>query len=144
MIYLDSNVFIYASGLNQTGSKLALQSIGILRAMANGDLEAATSALTWDEVFWNTKKRFGKEVAIKESMKFLGLANLKILKVSEATVRSAQEVTERYGIDPRDALHAATCIENNITDIISDDPDFDKVSLLKRIGPSSFRLNNLK
>jgi predicted nucleic acid-binding protein len=139
MIYLDSNVFLYASGLSQANSKLAAQSVGVLKAMANGELDAATSALTWDEVFWNTKKRFGREVAAKESMKFLGLANLKILKVSEATIRNAQEMTVRYGLDPRDAIHAAACIENGITEIISDDPDFDRIGVLKRVAPTSFR-----
>ena len=34
---------------------------------------------------------------------------------------------EKYGLKPRDALHAATALENKITTIVSCDEDFDKL-----------------
>lgn len=139
MIYLDSNVFLYAVALDPESSKLAASSRAMIIAMTKGELNAATSALTWDEIFWALKKRLGREVAAGECEKFLDLANLQILKVSEATIRRAQEMARNYGVDPRDAIHAATCIENGITEIVSDDPDFDKVSSIKRIAPTSFK-----
>jgi uncharacterized protein len=139
MIYLDSNVFLYSVSLDPKVNKLTASSRAVIRAMTRGELEAATSALTWDEVFWVLKKKLGREIAADEGKKFLGLANLQILKVSEITIRKAQEIAERCGIDPRDAIHAATCIENGIGEIVSDDPDFDRVGRqLKRLGPNSF------
>jgi predicted nucleic acid-binding protein len=42
---------------------------------------------------------------------------------------------ERYGLRPRDAIHAATAIENKITTIVSYDRGFDSVGGLKRIEP---------
>lgn len=139
MIYLDSNVFLYAVALDPEDSKLAASSRTMISAMTRGKLDAATSALTWDEVFWVLKKKLGRATAAEECAKFLGLDNLQILKVGEITIRKAQEIAERYGLDPRDAIHAASCIENGIAEIVSDDPDFDRVGSIKRIA-----LGNLK
>ena len=51
---------------------------------------------------------------------------------AEIVVR-AHLITEKYNIQPRDALHAATALCNGATEIISDDSDFDKIKELKRI-----------
>jgi predicted nucleic acid-binding protein len=42
---------------------------------------------------------------------------------------------ERYGLKPRDAIHAATAMENRITVIVSYDKDFDRIRELKRVEP---------
>ena len=56
------------------------------------------------------------------------------MAVEESTIRRAQRFVEKYKLKPRDAIHAATAISHGISQIISDDPDFDKVSELERIG----------
>ena len=57
------------------------------------------------------------------SKKFLAFPNLKLLGVKKGTVFKAQEIMEKYKMKPRDAIHAATALENNIFDIVSYDKD---------------------
>ncbi|MHC1628688.1 MAG: type II toxin-antitoxin system VapC family toxin [Candidatus Nezhaarchaeales archaeon] len=40
---------------------------------------------------------------------------------------------ERYDLKPSDAIHAATCIVNNIKYIVSEDQEFDKVEGIERL-----------
>ncbi|MBS7646603.1 type II toxin-antitoxin system VapC family toxin [Candidatus Bathyarchaeota archaeon] len=42
---------------------------------------------------------------------------------------------EKYSIKPRDAIHVAVALENNVTEVVSYDPDFDKIERFKRIEP---------
>lgn len=139
MIYLDANVFLYNAMLEAKSSELASSSKEILIAAGEGRINAATASLTWDEIFWTVKKQLGRELAAKESAKFLEFPNLKILKVDESTIRKAQLVVESYGMNPRDAIHVACCMENGIDRIISNDTDFDVMKLIKRIGPKEWK-----
>jgi len=50
----------------------------VLLKIAEGDLEAATASLTWDEFVWAVKKISGKQAAIKEGKKFLEFPNIKL------------------------------------------------------------------
>jgi len=43
----------------------------------------------------------------------------------------------KYEIKPRDAIHAATALENGIEIIVSYDRDFDKLEEIKRLDPRS-------
>ena len=49
MIYIDSNVFIYAA-LSPVLDKDAINSRNILNAIFEGKILASTSTLTWDEI----------------------------------------------------------------------------------------------
>lgn len=42
---------------------------------------------------------------------------------------------EKYKLKPRDAIHAATAIENKINTMVSYDRDFDNVIEIRRIEP---------
>jgi len=98
-------------------------------------VEAYTSVITWDEVTWIVRRILGVEASVALGRKFLRFPNLKILGIRKTTILKAQEVMEKYGLRPRDAIHAATAIENKITTIVSYDRGFDSVSGLKRIEP---------
>lgn len=60
---------------------------------------------------------------------------MKLVGVKKSTVLRAQEIMEKYQVKPRDAIHAATALENNVVEIVSYDKDFEKVEGLKRIEP---------
>jgi len=132
MKYLDANVFVYLALAENSESK-AEAAKDIVQRVVEGSLVCATSSLTWDELVWSVKKFNGKEVAKEEGRKFLSLPRLKIFGVGESTLYSAQDIVTSYGLKPRDAIHAACCMENGIDEIISDDPDFDGIAGLKRI-----------
>jgi len=132
MKYIDSNVFIYPVIYDYAISGVVKAKKYLLQ-IAKGQLKACTAALTWDELVWIVRKISNPETAISEGEKFLKFPHLLILDVNHIVLQKAQEIIEEYYLKPRDAIHAATALINNIDQIISDDEDFDTIKELKRL-----------
>jgi len=130
MIYLDSNIFIYAATNDEEKGDASRE---LLNKIINGKEKGFTCALTWDEVVHSIWKLRGKEKAIIEGKKMLELTSIVWFKISKENINKAQDLMEEYNLKPRDAIHAATAIINNITQFATDDPDFDQIKELKRI-----------
>jgi predicted nucleic acid-binding protein len=107
----------------------------ILLNVVTGKLKACTSVLTWDEVVYIVKRNFDKKTAVKEGNLLISFPNLHFFSVTERELLQSQAFIEKYNVQPRDALHAACMITNNITEIISYDSDFDAIKEISRIAP---------
>ena len=128
MLYLDSNVFIYAA--------INMQALGedarsLLQKIQLGEEKAETSALTFDEVFWAVKKH-SQEAALEACQALLNFPNLEIVPVDQELVLLALRLIEEHHLAPRDAIHAATAIADKADAMISTDAHFDKLKELKR------------
>ena len=133
MKYIDSNVFIYPVIADEKTERKASLAKNLLLKIARGDVEAATSPLTWDELVWSVGRFLGLEIATNEGERFLSFPNLKLLNIDGRVVREAQRLVREYRLKPRDAIHSACAIKNGIREIISDDPDFDHLKEVRRI-----------
>ena len=128
MLYLDSNIFIYAAiDTRELGKKAE----ALLKKIQVGEEKAETSALAYDEVFWAVKKH-DLETAFKVCEALLNFPNLKIVPADRELACSALRLVRECRLDPRDALHAATAIAEKADCIVSTDPHFDRVKQLKR------------
>lgn len=78
MLYLDSNVFIYAA-VNRDG--LGRRARSLLRDVQEGRLEAASSALAFDEIVWVVKKHRSFDDGMTAGDAFLKMPGLRILGV---------------------------------------------------------------
>ena len=126
-MYLDANIFIYAFiGKGEKKEKCRL----ILKNIENGRIQGKISVLVLDEVFWILKKEIGEEEAIEARKIMLSLPE-KILKIDEAVALRAIELIERYDLKPRDAIHSAIVLINDVS-ILTDDDDFDVVGEIDR------------
>ena len=134
--YIDVNVFIYPVVNPITDSK-ALASKEILDNIINNKFFAITSFLSWDEFVFTIRKLLGKDIAVEEGKKFLVFPNLKFIKVENDIIQKAQDLISKYNLKPRDAIHSASAIIHNAEGIITDDPDFDKLTEVKRIKLST-------
>jgi len=132
MIYLDSNVFIYAA-LNADG--LGSKMRQLLARVEEGSESAASSALTFDELVWVVGKHREKEDAWEAGRAFLELRNLKIVDVGPTVLASALEIMRKYDLAPRDGIHAASALTQGIKTMISSDGHFDKIEGLRRRFP---------
>ena len=128
MKYVDTNVFLYPILYPDSEAKV-MHAKGIF--FASNVTPLITSALTWDEIVWVVKKRFDIEKAKMEGRKFLSLPNITIVPVDDKLLSNAQNLIERYNLNPRDAIHAATAIGQNVTEFVTDDKDFYVVKELK-------------
>ncbi|MEM2937488.1 MAG: type II toxin-antitoxin system VapC family toxin [Candidatus Bathyarchaeia archaeon] len=132
MLYIDSNVFIYAAlNMNEIGERAR----SILRKVQQGEERAFSSALTFDEIVWAVKKYRSVEDAIHAGEAFLSFPNLKIAKVDEELLALALKLIRKYRLDPRDSIHAATAIMGKAEAIISTDEHFDKIKEIGRKLP---------
>ena len=131
MIYFDTNIFVYPHTGNDATSGACVK---LLEKAMSEEIKACTSVLTWDEFQHALKKNFhDREKAVELSKDFLNMPNIVFLETNKEIIEKAQNLTEKYNIEPRDAIHAATALVNGIKEIISDDPDFDKIKEIKRI-----------
>lgn len=135
LLYVDSNVFLYPVIYDAGEFAEAKRSKRLLLKIAKGDVEACTATISWDEVVWVIRKIFGPKPSLEQGRKFLSFPNLKLLGVRKSVVLKAQELMEKYGLKPRNAIHVATALENRVTTIISYNRDFDEVKEVNRTEP---------
>ena len=129
MLYLDANVFIYAAlNTEDYGPK----AVCLLHKIQQGEEQAMTSALTFDETFWVVKKNRGFEKALEAYAALLNFPNLEIIPTDRELSSSALQLISEFHLAPRDAIHAATTIAEKADCIVSTDTDFDRVKGLKR------------
>jgi len=136
MIYLDANVFLSAI-LNQEDE--GERARDLLQKLQKAEIVAATSALSFDEVFWIVRKHRGFISALKAAKTLLEIPNLTFLEISDQTLWSAYNLAEKYRLDPRDAIHIACALDHAIFTIISEDEHFDKVKEIKRTKTLDFQ-----
>lgn len=129
MIYLDSNVFIYAA---VSGNREGSWCRDLIRRIAGGEDEAVTSALTVDEVVYQVRMSRGVEAAIEAGEAVLQMAHLTVAPADAETLWRSLDIGRQLGLYPRDAIHAATALLRGTPDFVSADADFDKVDGLKR------------
>ncbi|MDI6654983.1 MAG: type II toxin-antitoxin system VapC family toxin [Candidatus Hydrothermarchaeota archaeon] len=129
MIYLDSNIFIIATLYSDEKGERAR---GILRDIRDGKKKAATSVLTFDEVFWEVRKHRGKDAALEAAEAMLSMPYLNFLPVDAAVLWKTLEIIKKYNLHPRDAIHLACAALHGISAILSEDTDFDKIKEVKR------------
>ena len=128
VLYLDANVFIFAAlSTKDYGSKAE----SLLDRIQRGEEKAITSALTFDETFWEVRRNRGFEKALETGEAMLYYPNLEIIAVDREIVLSAIQVIKKWQLAPRDAIHAATALHEKADFIVSTDSDFDKVKELK-------------
>jgi hypothetical protein len=133
VVYLDANLFVYAITHDPSEHPKARAATAILARMVTGELRAVTSFLTWDEVVWVVWRLTGLENAIRAGRALLTLRNLNFIKVDLQIILKSQELVAKYGLKPRDAIHAATALVEGEREIVSDDKELDVVREIRRI-----------
>jgi predicted nucleic acid-binding protein len=68
-----------------------------------------------------------------QEQKLFGFLNLQFIKVDEHILSQAQGLINKYNLNPRDAIHVASAINQKIEIIISDDQDLDTIKEIKRV-----------
>lgn len=132
MAYLDSNVFLYPVLYDPDSVEKARNARGILDQIVSGELKAYTSTLTWDEVTWVTTRLLSRDDGVNQGRKLLGFPNLGFIDVSVKTLSTAQSLMGKYGLKPRDAIHVASALNQNIRTVISDDSELDAIKEIQR------------
>jgi len=129
MKYLDASPFIAAV---VDPGKIGDACRAILRRIHNGEMDGATSTLTWDEIAYVVWRRLGREAGLDAGRRFLGIRRLRLVPVDPQLLRDADGAARDYGLRPRDAIHAACARRAGAMAIVSEDRDFDRLPDIAR------------
>lgn len=132
MIFIDSNIFMYAAGSDHPNKA---PSARLVKAIAAGKIAAVVSTEVLQEILhrYRAIRRWeaGRHV-YDEVRKLLDV----VLPVTVDHLDQARALLDIYdGLSARDALHAAVCFHTEIDTICSYDSDFDTVANLTRHTP---------
>jgi len=129
-MYLDANFLVFAAvgiGLQSERAR------ALARRVSSGEIDACTSALALDEAMWVLRKN-GQNALVRPVIEELyQMQNLVITEVPAHIPLNALRFIEEHNLKPRDAFHAAIMEHFNISEIATDDKDFDKIPGIKRI-----------
>ncbi|MGD6851051.1 MAG: type II toxin-antitoxin system VapC family toxin [Candidatus Bathyarchaeia archaeon] len=131
MLYLDANIFIYAA-LNT--EEIGTKAVALMAKIQSGGEKAVTSALTFDEVFWEVKRNRGLEKALETGEAMLNFPNLEIVDANRELALSALRLIRELHLAPRDALHAATALAEKVDCMVTCDAHFGRVKELNVVG----------
>jgi predicted nucleic acid-binding protein len=130
MRFVDANVFIYV--LVKSPKEDYEISKGILKRIENGEETATSLAIIQEVVDWLEYNKRKKEVR-----SFLTAVNsyltLNKLAIPWDSFLAAQDDVDKHKIDFVDALTVQTMAKNKISEIYSNDKDFDRAPSIKRI-----------
>lgn len=131
-VFLDSNIFIYAAGAE---SPWKAPCVALLRRVASGELDAATSAEVIQEIHRVSRRRGRLADGVALGREIAGLFP-GLLPITRADVlRSGEILTARPQLSPRDALRAATALNAGIAVVVTVDLDFDQIDGITRLDP---------
>lgn len=136
LVFLDTNVFMYAAGAPHPLKESCIQ---VLRGLGRGALRAAINVEVLQELLYRYHYLHVPEKGLELCRAVLRYP-LEVWPVTPGDMHLAIElyaVLRSRGIEPRDADHAATMQTHGVTRLISTDRVFDHVDFLVRLDPST-------
>lgn len=128
--FLDTNVFLYATGAEHPLRESARQ---IIQRVSRGELTATTNAEVIQEILFVLHRR-GKTEWAAQLVQSTALMFPDLLPVTRNDMLIACDLLERHPqIRARDAVHAATMLNNGLDVIISADQHFDEIQGIQRL-----------
>ena len=132
--FLDTNIFLYAAGASHPLREACAR---VLRRVADGTLDATISSEVIQEVLYVLIRRGRRGDALKLASDLASLFP-DLLAVTRDDVAGACELLRRYPqLSVRDAVHVGTMLQNGLRTTVSVDSDFDQVSEIRRVDPST-------
>jgi predicted nucleic acid-binding protein len=114
----------------------------ILSRIEAGELEASVSVVTLTEIYYKYSQEGRQDLAITRTGQIRCVPYIKTCAIDEETAVKAGEYKGKYGVSIADAFIAASA-HSERSAIISDDPDFKKISDVKVLTETEF-LQELK
>lgn len=133
-VFLDTNVFLYAAGGPHPDREPC---VGLLQRVGEGSLEATVNTEVVQELLFVLARRGRHQEGLRLARSVLSLFP-GLLPVTREDMLAACDLLERHPRLPvRDAIHAATMLNNGLHTLVSVDSDFDQIAAIRRITPDS-------
>ena len=132
MVFIDTNIFMYAAGREHPSK---IPSLNLLHKIAAGKVEACINVEVLQEILHRYRhiNRWENGKAVYSLTRKIVPA---VFPVDTVIMEKCFNLMNQYpGIMARDALHLAFCLINSITSLYSYDRDFDVLDGINRIEP---------
>ncbi len=134
--YIDTNIFIYWLGNHPTFGEKAYQWIKKIEEAPKG--KYATSTLTIYQtlviIAGLTGRNLKDQTLVEEiTHSITDLPGLTIISLTQKDITQAANLMKEYELDYEDALHLTAALKSKAKEIISNDQDFDKTPLKRRL-----------
>ncbi len=134
--FLDANLVMYSVG---GPHPLRTPCITVIKKIKAGEVSAATNTEVLQEILHRYFSIGKPQIAESAYTSMIQLC-VTVFPVTLAETNRALELMKANPeITSRDAIHAATMLNNGIKEIISTDTHFDLIPGIKRTDPSSFQ-----
>jgi uncharacterized protein len=132
VILVDSNVFMYAAGVEHPHKA---PSLAVVEGIAAGEVEAAVDADVLQEIL-HRYRAIGRWDDGQRVYDLVRKIVPEVIPITADDTDAARELMEAHGgLSARDALHAAVCLTRGEGLMCSYDRDFDGIGGLTRIEP---------
>jgi uncharacterized protein len=136
MVFIDTNIFMYAAGSESPQKKPSLDYLSKVIAAGSAAL-AFTSSEVLQEIL-HRYRSIGKAAQADTLVSYIIQLGITILPVTKEDIFIAQRILSQHKKLPtRDGVHAAVVIRNNLKKIVSYDSDFDLIDEITRIQPKN-------
>lgn len=131
--FLDSTTLIHAIDKNAEYHK---ECLNVINKAAKGEINAATSLETLEEVLFILSKLIQTPTAIRITRDYMKMRKINKYEMKITIFEHALEIMEITPLKrPKDAINVATMLEYNIQKIISEDKEYDKINLIETVHP---------
>ncbi len=134
MILFDSNIFMYAAGIDHPNKK---NSVFVLQRLVQGSLDGCISVEILQEIL-HWYRSIGRWHDGKKVIQTARIISKIIYAIDIDILDQAKHLLDQYpSIMARDAIHAATVLILELEGICSYDRDFDNIVEIQRFDPQS-------
>jgi predicted nucleic acid-binding protein len=126
-LFIDTAVFMYAGGAEHP---LRAPAQRVLRAVADGRMDAVTSVEVIQEIVHRLMAIRRPALAVSMARDAMDLF-APVLPVTHFVMRRVPDLVAQFpGLAARDLVHAATCLHEGLTQIVSPDGGFDRLDVI--------------
>lgn len=126
MIFIDTNIFMYAAGEEHPNKE---PSIKVLDLIAMDEIQVAISVEVVQEILHRYTHLDKKSQGISLARKIVALVD-RVYGVEPTDIEDTIEILDKYDVSSRDAIHIAVCENRDIDEICTYDRHFEKVNSL--------------
>lgn len=130
-VFIDSPLLIYLNTVTDPKTRILYENfyIDILTRY-----KPYTDVLVLDELIYISKKKYGIPHNITiEFIESNALPYMSVISLGEEEYEQAIKFLLDYNLKPSDSLHLGTMISNGINTIVSEDSEFDRVPIARRL-----------
>ena len=133
MIFVDTNIFMYAAGREHAYKAPCLHALELIE---QGQIAAVTDVEVLQELLY----RYWHIGQLDKGLRLYDECEALMPEVFDVTLRDvgrARALLEtRRAMPPRDARHLAVMMNHRVREILSVDTDFDRITGIRRIDPA--------